>query len=93
MTSDTSRDDRVRSRAYGIWESEGRKDGDHDRHWHQANRELGAEDGDEDTAGPSAGDGNASSSGLQPGGTIPDGGPAAAGGRRKGSKDATYGPA
>lgn len=38
--SDTSRTDRVRDRAYNIWETEGRVDGHHERHWHQATHEI-----------------------------------------------------
>ncbi|MCO5963686.1 DUF2934 domain-containing protein [Sinorhizobium meliloti] len=32
--------DRIRARAYEIWEREGRPDGGHERHWHQAQKEL-----------------------------------------------------
>lgn len=34
---------RIRERAYGIWEREGRPDGRHAEHWEQACRELEAE--------------------------------------------------
>ncbi|MBE7184115.1 MAG: DUF2934 domain-containing protein [Methylobacterium mesophilicum] len=37
--SDQGREDRIRSRAYNKWESEGRQDGHHDRHWDEASRE------------------------------------------------------
>jgi hypothetical protein len=33
-------EDRIRSRAYEIWEREGRPEGGHERHWHQAKKEL-----------------------------------------------------
>ncbi|RVJ40003.1 DUF2934 domain-containing protein [Sinorhizobium meliloti] len=33
-------EDRIRARAYEIWEREGRPDGGHERHWHQAEKEL-----------------------------------------------------
>ncbi|WP_085026280.1 DUF2934 domain-containing protein [Ensifer aridi] len=33
-------EDRIRARAYEIWEREGRPDGGHERHWHQAKKEL-----------------------------------------------------
>ncbi|MBL3685257.1 DUF2934 domain-containing protein (plasmid) [Sinorhizobium meliloti] len=33
-------EDRIRARAYEIWEREGRPDGGHERHWHQAQKEL-----------------------------------------------------
>jgi hypothetical protein len=38
------RDQRVRERAYGIWESQGRPDGRHDEHWQEAERELAGEE-------------------------------------------------
>lgn len=31
----------ARLRAYRIWESQGRPDGEHESHWHQALKELG----------------------------------------------------
>ncbi len=34
-------DERIRSRAYEIWEREGRPDGKHHDHWLQAERETG----------------------------------------------------
>ena len=65
-------DDRIRERAHQIWEREGGRDGDHESHWQRAQAELQQEHGAE-------GDGNTSglSTSLQPGGTIPGGGPAA----------------
>jgi hypothetical protein len=33
--------DAVRTRAYNIWESQGRPDGQHESHWYQALKELG----------------------------------------------------
>jgi hypothetical protein len=36
------RDSWIASRAYGIWEQEGRPDGDGDRHWLQAAEEFDA---------------------------------------------------
>ncbi|MGK9286640.1 DUF2934 domain-containing protein [Sinorhizobium meliloti] len=38
MTEDD--EDRIRARAYEIWEREGRPDGGHERHWRQAQKEL-----------------------------------------------------
>ncbi|KQZ15203.1 hypothetical protein ASD44_14930 [Mesorhizobium sp. Root554] len=35
--------DRIRKRAHAIWENEGRPDGAHERHWHQAATEIDAE--------------------------------------------------
>ena len=36
-------DQKVRARAYAIWEREGRPEGRHDEHWHQAEQELADE--------------------------------------------------
>jgi hypothetical protein len=50
MTDDpesNQREQKVRERAYKIWESEGRPGGQHQEHWHRARREL---DEAEDTA-------------------------------------------
>lgn len=33
-------DDKIRVRAYELWEAAGRPDGDHEGHWHQARAEL-----------------------------------------------------
>ncbi|ATN37725.1 hypothetical protein ACO34A_28585 (plasmid) [Rhizobium sp. ACO-34A] len=35
-----NREERIRQRAYEIWEAEGRIDGHHERHWHDASQEL-----------------------------------------------------
>lgn len=52
-------DTRIRDRAYELWEKEGRPDGRHDEHWHQARRDLDGEDGSApaDSATESAPDG------------------------------------
>ncbi len=44
MTED--REERIRQRAYAIWEREGRRDGDHERHWLQAADEIDTEAGE-----------------------------------------------
>jgi hypothetical protein len=36
--------DKIRQRAQEIWESEGRPEGQHDRHWQQAEQELSGVD-------------------------------------------------
>ena len=36
--------ERIRQRAFEIWEQAGRPEGEHERHWHQATREIEAED-------------------------------------------------
>lgn len=41
MTDD--RNDKIRDRAYAIWEREGRHHGDPERHWHQAEMEIDRE--------------------------------------------------
>ncbi len=45
MTTDPNREDRIRSRAYQIWERGGREEGNHEQHWHEASRYVD-EDGD-----------------------------------------------
>ncbi|WKL25413.1 DUF2934 domain-containing protein (plasmid) [Sinorhizobium meliloti] len=64
MTTENERDNRIRTRAYELWENDGRRDGDHERYWHEAARQIDAE-GHSGLA-----------SALQPGGTQPGGGPA-----------------
>lgn len=75
----STREEQIRERAYQIWEMEGRPDGDHERHWQQATEELKAGETPAEASGlPATGgpaDGIATS--LQPGGTLPGGGPAA----------------
>ena len=39
-----TRDDRIRIRAYEIWQREGRPDGRHEHHWIAATREIDEED-------------------------------------------------
>lgn len=34
-------DEHIRHRAYEMWEAEGRLDGEHERHWNEAKKELG----------------------------------------------------
>jgi DUF2934 family protein len=48
------KDDRIRSRAYGIWEREGRPQGRHEHHWHEASREVDDETSDGRTTAPGA---------------------------------------
>jgi hypothetical protein len=40
------RHEKIRQRAYEIWEREGRPEGQHERHWHQALDELGRDESD-----------------------------------------------
>ncbi len=42
--SDNDLDQRVRERAYQLWEQAGRPDGRHDEFWHQARGEVAPED-------------------------------------------------
>jgi hypothetical protein len=37
---DNNREELIRRRAYAIWEQEGRPEGQHERHWEQASREM-----------------------------------------------------
>ncbi len=71
-TSD--QEQKIRDRAYALWEQEGRPEGREHDHWHQAHREITGNDGRD---GGAHVDGNGLSSGLQPGGTMPGGGPGA----------------
>lgn len=84
------KEDRIRQRAYEIWEREGRPHGRHEDHWHEASRgapgDVGAaQPKPRKAASPrkkaaAGGDTEAPaglSSGLQPGGTVPGGGPGA----------------
>lgn len=41
---DQDREQHIRTRAYEIWEREGRQDGGHEAHWQQAEQELRDED-------------------------------------------------
>ena len=41
---DRDREERIRERAYQIWEREGRQEGSHDAHWQRAERELDEEE-------------------------------------------------
>jgi Protein of unknown function (DUF2934) len=36
----SKRDEQIRRRAHQIWEREGRRHGEHEKHWHQASREV-----------------------------------------------------
>ncbi|MER8430096.1 DUF2934 domain-containing protein [Mesorhizobium caraganae] len=54
------RNERIRRRAYEIWQREGAADGEHERHWHQASAEIDRED-DELGARP----------GISPGAAMP----------------------
>ncbi len=38
------RQERIRKQAHAIWEREGRQHGLHEKHWHDATREIDAED-------------------------------------------------
>lgn len=40
----TEKHERIRQRAHAIWESEGRPEGEHERHWAKAIAEIDAED-------------------------------------------------
>jgi hypothetical protein len=40
-----AREQRIRDRAYALWEAEGRQEGVHEDHWHRARREV--EDGEQ----------------------------------------------
>jgi len=44
LSTGSDREVRIQRRAYEIWEREGGHQGEHDRHWHQAIREIDEED-------------------------------------------------
>jgi hypothetical protein len=48
----SDREQRIRNRAYALWEQDGRRHGRHDDHWAQATRDIdaGAESGDRTTS-------------------------------------------
>ena len=62
-------EDRIRQRAYQIWERKGQPDGEHEQHWAEAIGELMGEDRLSQGAGTSG-----MSTPLHPGGTLPAGG-------------------
>ena len=41
--ADTAKEERIRERAYAIWEQQGRPEGGREEHWEQARREIEAE--------------------------------------------------
>ncbi|MGK9054254.1 DUF2934 domain-containing protein [Neorhizobium petrolearium] len=86
------REDRIRERAHQIWQHEGMKDGDHERHWTQAKAtdEIDAESVGSASTQTNTGGSSGLATGLQPGGMSPGGGPAAGadslGSKKKGGK-------
>lgn len=81
MEQNQDLNDRIRQRAYAIWEEEGRPQGRERDHWERAAHEMEGSDGALNNAveRPVASVGSAS--GLHPNGTLPGGGP----GRSEGS--------
>jgi len=79
--ADTDRIEQIKSRAYELWEQEGRQEGQHEDHWHRAAHEIASAAGgvseDEDRAPNADGTGTTESSPV--GETMPLGGTAAAG--------------
>jgi hypothetical protein len=71
------REHRIRERAHQIWQSEGMRDGDHDRHWTQASNEVDAEGVSNGETHINTGGSSGLATGTQPGGMSPGGGPAA----------------
>ena len=49
---DDKRDEKIRQRAYELWEQEGRPEGRHSEHWEQAAGETGEETTEEESPGP-----------------------------------------
>jgi Protein of unknown function (DUF2934) len=74
------REDRIRERAYRLWEREGRPQGRHETHWHQASQEVGDELFRQQGATDSQDRRGALDGGLLPqGGLVAPGGPAGSG--------------
>ncbi|WP_137391914.1 DUF2934 domain-containing protein [Rhodoligotrophos defluvii] len=71
------REQRIRERAHALWEQDGRPDGRDQEHWERAAKAIEAEDGHASDAPAPSVSGAGQASGLQPGGRIPGGGPAA----------------
>jgi hypothetical protein len=85
MAMSSDREEKIRRRAYDLWEIEGRPEGRHHEHWERAAREVEAEEGGsaedaeipempEDFPEPGGRSGGAS--GSQPDGTNPGSSPA-----------------
>jgi hypothetical protein len=70
---------KIRQRAHEIWESEGRPEGRHEHHWQKASDEHASQTNGADAGRKNASETTPLASSLQPGGTIPNGGPAGAG--------------
>lgn len=53
---DDNREDRIRARAFALWEAEGCPEGRHAEHWHQAERDIdeAGSSGDVDEPAPGA---------------------------------------
>lgn len=68
-------EDRVRERAYALWEEAGRPEGKDVEHWHQAEHELA--DNAATAQGTDSVSGNGLASNLQRGGTMPGRSPGA----------------
>jgi hypothetical protein len=79
----SEKEDRIRTRAYQIWDRQGRTDGQHEEHWTQASRELESEDtgpagasakpttADDPTRGTASSGGASGFSGTQSGSAAP----------------------
>lgn len=68
---DGDREDRTRARAHAIWEREGRPNGSHDAHWREAERELAAEDQEQEAGTPLPNEEPRQMSGQTPGKAAP----------------------
>lgn len=74
---DREREDRIRERAHQIWQGEGMKEGEHERHWTQASNEIDAESSGSSETQTETGGSPERGTGHQPGGASPGDGPAA----------------
>lgn len=73
MTPD--REEKIRQRAYELWEAEGRPDGKQQEHWERAAREIEAEEAGESASKGSDSDSSGLPGDLQAGGTMPGSSP------------------
>jgi hypothetical protein len=82
--TDREREELIRRRAYAIWEQEGRPDGQHQRHWEQAAREMqGSETQGPETQRPETQGPETQGPETQRDGPAPESGGPANGSRRR----------
>ena len=73
---DSDKEEKIRRRAYEIWEAEGKPEGREQEHWERAAREIEQETSETGGGSTEPPEEAGLSSGLQPGGTLPGASPA-----------------